>query len=80
MSSSAIASGVRAGLLLEELVQAVVRGILHHVASQESMLTTEPVPERLSVKNAHQNTNTTEMPILDSRCAHIYHWAILTFA
>jgi hypothetical protein len=27
------------------------------------MLTTVPVPERLSVKNAHQNTNTTEMPI-----------------
>jgi hypothetical protein len=23
---------------------------------------TGPVPERLSIKNAHQNTNTTEMP------------------
>ena len=55
--------GRAARLLLEELVQAAVGGIFHAIALQEGMPMTGPVPERLSIKNAHQNTNSTEMPV-----------------
>ena len=55
--------GRAARLLLEELVQAAVGGIFHPIARSEDTPTTEPVPERLSVKNTHQNTSTTEMPV-----------------